>query len=687
MDLLKCTVCDADGEISGQEGKSIPVRTTVNKITTINNYAFYALPAGEQDKSKTKQVQVTMPVGGDMGLFRFPRVGESVLIGQIGTASASNQTTDWVLLSYFIQNAGSNSPFYPADAKQTLANENQLSQTGGFLADHLNPATMQEFLNDNGMAIRYLAEENKNKASETRSVNGENQPIGTVNAGEWSEIGFYNKKAKWPSSPKTFDETDKGNSLDPSRFDRQDVLNIQSAGDIESRAENYHLIKAKRFELLAKVEDELSPELRAHNDRQNWIHWQAGQAPLGDHPSDDPAVRGGDVHIRAGRSVVIKADKEIRLQVGRTVVVINDDGFTVTSRKLNQNAPLSQDTTLSLKARGGIDMFGENVNLSSSRKFSIADAWGGSLASMVGMVNLSGRQINQTTYGEMQQNIAAAMNTLTYVQDVDVGAIANNHPEDVYAIGAINYAFDVIRVVANTANTFYQLKTSYNGLAKHQQDLADKRNEAIQRYGTTLTENERNTLFPATRDVPITGAGDALGVAAMLIGAEPIEVAMNVLNMVLEMTNMVYAAVQTSYAKKWRDDSRSSLSDPAYKAQYNAAGKRAFADTLNLVAMDVDNGIIETISGVAGSAGIGAGGPAAIRLRQSGDIIIKAGAQKHLYAEASEKASVPAAIGPEKVQWGIKAAAALAKMGTDIGKLAQKGMDLTQSIPSSVESL
>ncbi|MDR1030661.1 MAG: hypothetical protein LBL76_07295 [Treponema sp.] len=696
MALLQCTVCDENGDFTTLTGKSVPAG---------GNYTFYAIQG--KDTSTKKEVQVTMPVGGNMGLFRFPRVGESVLIGQTGVSPNPSDTTGWVLLSYFIQNTGSNAPFYPADSRQVFANENQLKpnnikpdkthKSGGYLADQMNPATMQEFLHDNGMAIRYLAEANKNKASETREVNNQQTPIGTANAGKWSEIGFYNKKAKWPDSVKTFDETDKGDSLALSRFDRQDVINIQSSGDIESRAENYHLIKAKRFELLANT-DELSPELRAHNDRSNWKDWDSDQAPLGNHATDDSAIHSGDVHIRAGKNIVIKAVGEIRLQVGRTVVVIDDNGFTVTSRKINANTPLTQDTTLSLKARGGIDMFGENVNIASSRKFSIADAWGGSLVSMVGMVNLSGIQIKQTTYGKLQQVYADITNTWLLANDITLGGMAATNEGLAYAAGWVKFVGDAGKMLINNVKAFYDLYDTHKNWSDAQKKLEDYRADAFNEYKTNLLQLNDATPDQYVKDA-IKQSLEALtdpkketldykggiGAAASLIGVEPIETVQIVLNMILDMTNAVYLVVENAYARSWRSGYKESIKDPNKKST-SAAEKSSFRNTLNLIAMSIDGGIIDGfLMGITALPGVG--GPASIRLRQSGDIIIKAGENKHLYAELSEKVSVPASIWTERVQWGLKFTDALAKAGTDVAKVVLQALDKTEAIPSFVEKL
>jgi hypothetical protein len=673
MDLLKCRVCDAQGCYT-QIGKSV--------TKTGDNYTFYAaVNTNAPAEGQPLEVKVTMPVGGKMGLFRFPRIGEWVLIGQVGQTGYEDidinggkqathvtaPTGEWVLLSYFMQaeegDAGKNTPFYPKGAKQRAKTEDQLNPdngkpNSGFFADQLNPATMEEFLNDNGMAIRYLAEENKNK-----------EATNTVNDGAWSEIGFYNKKAKWPNSLKTFDETDKGKSLDPSLFNRQDVINIQSTGDIESRAENYHLIKAKRFELLANAE-ELSPEMRAHNDRDDWSEWKPAYAPIGDHPADDPAIHNGDVHIRAGKRVVIKADSEIRLQVGRTVLVINDSGFSVTARKVNSNVDISQDTSLSLKARGGIDMFGENVNIASSRKFSIADAWGGSLGSMLGILNISGIQINQKIYERLQQQFMEIVNTFGWMGDLIANtAVKSNGWETRKAI----CGFNIFKTIVNDVKAFYGLHAGWG----------DRRVNSVLGQGDAPGTGQES----GQGDAPGTGQESGQGA---VVGLEPIEVVIAILNTILDISSVVYYVVEKTYAADWRTDFRKGLekNEKEYTKKYTGAEKKEFLNKLNIAAMDIDNGIIALGFDLFGYfSSKGSGGHASIRLRNGGDIIMKANSLKSLYGHEATQAAVPVNTSLETFQSIAKIGAYITKLASDASKITFQGTDMGLKIPSYVEKL
>ena len=83
MILQEMIVTDAEGKIKTATGKIL----TGQCIQSEDMYSFYAIkqvndpaitPAPEQMPAK---VRLTMPTGGELnGLYRFPRVGEKVLI-------------------------------------------------------------------------------------------------------------------------------------------------------------------------------------------------------------------------------------------------------------------------------------------------------------------------------------------------------------------------------------------------------------------------------------------------------------------------------------------------------------------------------------------------------------------------------------------------------------------------------
>ncbi|MDR0998998.1 MAG: hypothetical protein LBL70_08010, partial [Treponema sp.] len=327
MDINAYTVCDETGRTDLKKGSFAtpdkgytlyiqlkePEKVEAKGDKTAKD-VYDAIVPGENEKTYTKgngesmtywlvecaEVKFAMPLGGPIeGFFRFPRVGEKVLAGRLGDTLWNSEkkglefpSGDYVLMGFM---PTSEAPFYPQNALGNMTldkaktdlgtaqnalktlekgtdgyidQEKKIAELEQYIREgdpsRKNPGDMGDFLTDNGMALRYKQEDNLNPAVKGIQTN--------VGKGAYSEIAFYNKQAKWPELD------DKG---DITGYKRQDTINIQSTGDIESRAENYHLLKAKRFEILVgENAKEISPETRIDNGNSN--NWKAGSAPLGD---------------------------------------------------------------------------------------------------------------------------------------------------------------------------------------------------------------------------------------------------------------------------------------------------------------------------------------------------------------------------------------------------------------------
>jgi hypothetical protein len=520
----------------------------------------------------------------------------------------------------------------------------------------------------------------------------------TTGSGAFSEIGFYNKKAKWPDAAKNADNI--AGRLPENSFSRVDVLNIQSTGDIETRAENYHLLNAKRIEVLSNA-DEVSPETRADNCRNDYSTWTGDKAPLIDAPLDDSAVHEGDMHFRAGKNVIIKAVGEIRLQVGRTTLVINDDGFSAVTRKVNSNIPVPSDTSFNLKARDGISMFGESVTIASARKFGFSDAWGASVGSMVGRLNIAGQQINQKTYDSTQQRWAALLSSVTLAQNATIGGMATNPALSAEA-GWTSYGIDVARFLTECVRDIRGIIKSYetyegNVKKLHAQRVAkikEAHDNAAQAFIQDQSEDNKVFLNKAinwlSAESRMGGTGretiatNALDAVSAMVGAEPIEMLMACLDLVLAISAGVYTTVEQAAALQQRQDLYASTFKGEAKS-WSAQDKSALKDTLNLCAMSIDGGIIEAAMLV--SVGTGFGGPASIQLRQAGDIVIKAGKKKGLYAELKQDAAVPGAVFTRMATTNIRSAAAVTELLAGGVKLGLKTEDFHNRFPAYLERL
>jgi hypothetical protein len=320
MNMAEMCVCDAGG-LTTDVGARVPADSVP--------YMFYALNGNTRFI-----VTILMPLGGTQsGLFRFPKVGEKVLV-------AHESGTTGYLLGYVPSNA---------QAFDIKSND------------------MNALIENQGEVFRY-----QQTGKATGKIGG---------GARYSEIGFYNEQTAWKAaSPADYQS---GESENPPKVDR---LNIQSTGDIHQCALNHQSINAKRFEILVDC-DEVN-----HATGKT----AQGKRPFGDRAEDDSSLYAGDAHIRAKNRIVIKAGEEIRLQVGRSVLVITDEGIVLNSRKSHSNLTTPWDTILALSARNGVSVSGERVSIGAAHGFSISESWGASIKSLGGVMRLSGKDVKLT---------------------------------------------------------------------------------------------------------------------------------------------------------------------------------------------------------------------------------------------------------------------------------------------------
>jgi hypothetical protein len=683
-DLVVRNVCDRRG-LSAKSGNDKSENYGKSVTADNNGYQFYVdIVSGGNPATL---VNMVMPMGGpEAGLFRFPRVGERVLV--------CHAVNDYYFMGFAPDPLSSG--FYPegalknmtlTDAKDALSEaekeKGEMSEEedktaiqkridalkvyianyvdNGYNPAQINPGNMDDFLDDNGMALRYKKEDNANQPKEGEAAGLQT----TKGKGPFSEVGFYNKKSKWPGEIKNYEYYKEGKRLEEERFNRIDVLNIQSTGDIESRAENHHLFMAKRIEILSDME-EISPETRIDNCEGHYTKWESGKAPLGDNPLDDAAVHGGDIHIRAQKNGIFKAAEEIRLQVGRTCLVITDGGLSVATRKVNSNVATLNDTVFDMDARQGITMFGESVNIASARKFSLSDAWGASVGSMVGVLNISGRQITQQTYELAQEAAVVLMNALNLAQNIAAGSLAVQ-PNKAIEAGKAELAFEWIRWGLDVLGLAYFTVGWKNP------------------NGVYKALNANLQMLDGWIPSAVHSSEDIKAASAALADAEPVEVLMAFLDLVLSITAEVYAVAENAAAIQQRQDLYGSVFDNKHR-YWDAQKKSEFKNKLNLCAMCIDSGLIETAM-VGNSFGIDIGGPASIRLRQSGDAIIKAGTQKKLYGLLKQDVSVPASIFGEKAAVWVKGGLTGVKIAAGATKLILQAEGKGNKIPVFVEKL
>jgi hypothetical protein len=345
MALTKMTVCEA----SSPDSAKFP-------------YQFYA-KKNSSDNQPTL-VNLVMPIGGtENGFFRYPKKGETILVDNDG-----ENTHIYYLIGYL-----------PSDSD--IENNFLTKKSAG--TDYA--ADKAKLKNEEGMVLRYQQTGKKDLMDDAPD--------------RYSEIGFYRRTTQW--KPKT-DEKGKYAAY-TNELPNIDQINIQSTGDIRQSAKNFQEIKAKRLELLAGLESYDHAAYPGADyeysfaDIRDKYDEKLAKLPFGDSPGDDSNLYAGDMHLRAKNRVFIKAGDEIIIEVGRSSIVINDEGIALTTRKGRKKTVNLWDTTLLLSPQKGINLFGQNLQMEAVNIFELKDNYGGSIKSTSGLLRINGRDIKLST--------------------------------------------------------------------------------------------------------------------------------------------------------------------------------------------------------------------------------------------------------------------------------------------------
>jgi hypothetical protein len=430
---------------------------------TKDPYRFWAAEIPDQPDGEGLEVIMVIPLGGEWsGLYRYPRIGEEVLVG-------IQETGGWGVVRYLMG-------YLPTTSNPFNTGKAGVEDTA-------------EVLDRQGEVFRYRQTGKKE---------------GKEGDEPYSEIGFYSRQAQWPTNdfsyngvsaelPGRLDEKD--NKLDdkaysallvaggypkkdqdesdaahiyrittPTVFPAIDQINIHSTGDIHTAAKNHQRLKAKRFELLVDCKKDT-----IHNKKK----LEKDELPLGDNPGDDSVLHAGDAHIRANNRVVIKAGEEIILQVGKTVLKISDSGFDVISKVVNSNITNGFDATLRMSGKSGISLFGLDLDINSNKSFSMGDAFGGGISSSLGVVSIGGREIKAEVYDSTQFLMTMAFALINYAQSTKAGA------EGIQGkVPSYNEVFDYAEQSVQILMSLYKLYEKISGLRKKWKNLTKAKEEA-----------------------------------------------------------------------------------------------------------------------------------------------------------------------------------------------------------------
>jgi hypothetical protein len=227
----------------------------------------------------------------------------------------------------------------------------------------------------------------------------------------------------------------------------------------------------------------------------------AGTLPLGDYSGDDSYLHEGDIHIRAGNRVVIKAGREIRLQVGRTLLRIGDDGFNVITRNVCGNYINSYDTSLSMTPRDGIALNGKNINLQAGYRLNAGDGMGGAVSTAMGNLSISGRELSMDSFNTLEYKFMILYQGLEYMVNAASGGMALSGDADVRIAEYMKFTVDnleeLLRLGRRFNGVWAELKKHRAAMAMRRQEQERQRaeqqrrtdNEGIARYIRTFLSN------------------------------------------------------------------------------------------------------------------------------------------------------------------------------------------------------
>lgn len=338
-------------------------------------YVFYAKVDPNDDPEKKFKVNFTQPVGGlGQGLFRMPRVGDRILVLGVPTgkpAAGSAQSATYYLLGYL---PGDAMPFTTSgELERKITSESEMSEK--------EPPPYQTALPEEMMSLRFRTTGEKDEKVDLVNKIGIRRAKLPNNC---SELAFYNThvgggKTEWDDKLKKWKYDDFSDDKDPVTKDlfdkdRKVLANLQSTGNIQLSA-NHNL------------------EMNARNLMFKGIGWGEKWVKSGDKwELPEAKVSFGDIN-----KFVVEAKGAIEFKVGKSSVVIGNDGITIktASRFANVAGPI--DASVKLNPLSGVAISGLNCRVNGFMGASIGDGVGAGASFGSGNASISGANICQRT--------------------------------------------------------------------------------------------------------------------------------------------------------------------------------------------------------------------------------------------------------------------------------------------------
>jgi hypothetical protein len=334
---------------------------------------------------------------------------------------------------------------------------------------------------------------------------------------------------------------------------------------------------------------------------------------------------------------------------------------------------------------GGLTLTGRFVKLANVNKFAERFLHLGNLFEMVQGIGLGSGSLKPTMTAKQLAEFGWSLDFLRTLTK-DVGGIwpfAVELRNSITGSGMQPADTNVTQPTAASATSRTDASTNTSADTSANPPADTSANPPAEASANPPAEASANPPAEASADPPVADVP-----APLLDTGEPIETLLLCLNMALNITNMTYQIVETVYADLWLKDTRDI--SQGEDTQYTSAEKAMFRNKLYLSAIVIDHGIIDVALGVAMAISMAKGIPgssAEIRMRPSGDLVLKGARYQKLYGIEGSSDSTSPLFYSKAAMAGINTATATIKLAADVAKWAATGPATVQRVKPWLEKL
>jgi len=352
--VFEAVVCDRNGDWSETQAKNTIV---VSPRSTPETPWIFLVATPNGGKGAVMDVAMTMPLGGRrQGLYRFPRVGERVLIEDLGDRL--------VLAGYVPDRSGSFGDFpEEGDTWTRRATALRYAPPIGDLAAH-------GVYDEIGFSTWYGAVEQVQQ----RIVDGTCGAFLRMQAVELNDVELYNAAEK--------DDVPK-------------VVAVREEYFANPGKDAVAKVEALAKELVAKykVADRPATAIRLRSIGSVVAYGQDGIELT---TPGEFRINAGKVTINGYAAVDLQSTGVVRAAVGASSSTVNADGAVLRSRKL-LDVGSEYDSSVVVGAQDGVSVAGANVRLNGLFTTSVNDALGAGAVAANGELRLTGAAVDLAT--------------------------------------------------------------------------------------------------------------------------------------------------------------------------------------------------------------------------------------------------------------------------------------------------